>query len=89
MFAKALSGMVAAPAGSKIPKALVEIVGDDWKTRIDARFTNSEGSFTFAKAPIGKHYLKLSMPGFDTLLVTVMTTKESRARLRLFLKPST
>ena len=89
MFAKSLSGFVAAPSGSKIPKALVEIVSEDWKTRLGAIFTDSEGSFLSARAPIGKHYLKISMPGFDTLLITVITTKRSHARLKLFLNPST
>jgi hypothetical protein len=87
--ARSLSGSVLVPSGSKIPKVLVELVSEDWKTRVDARFTNSEGLFVFAKVPMGKHFLKLSMPGFDTLLVTVITKKKTKARLRLYLKFST
>lgn len=89
IIARSLSGSVLAPSESKIPKALVELVSEDWKTRVDARFTNSEGSFAFAKVPMGKHLLKVSIPGFDTLLVTVITTKKTKARLRLYLKFST
>ena len=89
IIARSLSGSVLAPSGSRIPKVLVELVSEDWKTRVDARSTNSEGSFVFAKVPMGKHFLKVSKPGFDTLLVTVITTKKTKAKLRLYLKFST
>jgi hypothetical protein len=89
IIARSLSGSVLAPSGSKIPRALVELVSRDWKTRVDARFTNSEGSFAFAKVPMGKYFLKVSMRGFDTLLVPVITAKKTKARLRLYLKFST
>lgn len=88
MIARSLSGTVLAPHGSKIAKVLVELVSKDWKKRIDAVFTDSKGSFSFAKTPRRKHFLKLSMAGFDTLLVMVITSKKSKAKLELYLKPS-
>jgi hypothetical protein len=87
--AKSLAGTIADAAGFPIPRVLVERVSPDWKTRLDATFTDSEGSFAFVKAPIGRHYLKLSMNGFDTLLVKVIASKKSKAKLKLFLNPST
>jgi hypothetical protein len=89
MSARALSGTVTESSGSKIAKALVEIVSENGKTRLDARLTDDHGSFFFGKAVPGKHYLKVSIPGFDTLLVTVIVDKKSKATLRLFLQAST
>jgi len=85
-----LSGTVADAAGFPIPRILVELVSRDWKRRLAAIFTDSEGTFAFATARKGKHYLKLSGPGFDSLMVRVIATKKAKAkRLKLFLNPST
>jgi hypothetical protein len=87
--ARALSGTVADSSGSRIVRALVEIVSEDRGIRLDATLTDDHGSFSFGKAVAGKYYLKVSVPGFDTLLATVIVDKKSRGRLRLFLKAST
>jgi len=85
MYVRATSGTVVDPSGSGITKALVEIVTENRKTRLAATFTNDEGAFSFPHAVVGKHYLKVSMPGFDTLLVTVVVTKKAKGGLKLFL----
>jgi hypothetical protein len=87
--ARSLSGKVADSAGFPIPKVLVERVSSDWKERLDATFTDSEGTFVLPNVPMGKHFLKLSKPGFNTLLIRVITTRKSKAELELHLIVST
>jgi hypothetical protein len=51
--AKSLSGVVQTPGGGGLPDALVERVDSDWKQRLDATFTDSEGRFVLPNVPVG------------------------------------
>ena len=82
---KSLAGRVVDPAGFGLDKVLVEHVGAGWRHRRSARFTDSEGLFVFSTHSSGGHYLRLSKPGFKTLLVKVLITKNSQSQLRLAL----
>jgi hypothetical protein len=86
---KLLGGTITDADGFLLSDVLVERVGEDWATRLDAGFTDSDGVFRLAKVLTGTHFLKLSKPGYDTLLVRVVTTKKARHRLKLRLNFST
>jgi hypothetical protein len=84
-LAKSLSGVVKRPGGDALPDALVERVGSDWRNRLDATFTDSEGGFAFPGLPKGTYYLKVSRSGFSTLRVMVRLKKRAKSRLALVL----
>jgi hypothetical protein len=75
--ASSLSGSVSDPTGCPVEKVLVEIVDERDKRRVDARLTNQKGTFLFPKERKGRYVLRLSKPGFDTMLVTVVVQKGS------------
>ena len=83
--AKSLSGVVQSPGGDGLPDALIERVDSDWKHRLDATFTDSEGRFAFSNSPNGKYYLKISKADFSTLRVKVSLKKRAKSRLELVL----
>ncbi|MCA1594068.1 MAG: carboxypeptidase-like regulatory domain-containing protein [Acidobacteria bacterium] len=83
--AKSLSGVVQSPGGDGLPDALVERVDSDWKQRLDATFTDSEGRFALLHVPNGKYYLKISKADFSTLRVKVHLKKRAKSRLELVL----
>lgn len=71
-----LAGMVVTPGdGTKVSTvqgAGVEIVGTDWKTE-----TNSDGLFVFTQAPDGEVTVKITKPGFQTVMRTAKVDKNS------------
>jgi hypothetical protein len=69
--AKSLAGKISDPTGAGLGKALVELLSSGWKKRIDATFTDSEGSFSFSRYSGKTHFLRISKPGFNTLLIKV------------------
>ena len=69
--AKALDGRISDPTGAGLEKALVERLSADRKKRIDATFTDSEGSFSFPRYSGKTQFLKISKPGFNALQVKV------------------
>lgn len=81
----ALVGGVELQNSGGIPDVLVERVGPDWKARLDATFSDSEGRFSLSHVPPGTYYLKLSKSGFSTLRVKVKVKKRSKSRLQLTL----
>ena len=85
MIAGSLAGIVIDSGGFPIPDARVERVGQTWERTIDERKTDADGRFSFAKTPKGNYFLKVSKSGFNTLLVKVITTNKSKARLKLSL----
>ena len=85
-----LSGVIADPSGAATQEVLVEKLEDNWGKRIEAVFTDSEGFFAFTKSAPGVYFLKISKPGFDSMLLKVQVTKKraiSRLRVRLRLSP--
>ena len=87
--AKSLEGYIIDSAGFTIPKVLVERVSSDWERRLDAVFTDSDGAFSFSNLPEGVYYLRISMAGFDRLLIKVIVKKKAKAKLKLKLEVST
>lgn len=87
---RSLSGAVRIPdGGGEIPGALVERVGPDWSTRLEATLTDSEGRFSFKRAPKGISFLQISKPGFNTVRVKVVIGARGKAKLEIELPPST
>ena len=82
---KSLAGRVVDSASFGLEKVLVERLSAGWRRRQNAMFTDSEGAFVFRKQGIGRYYLRLSKPGFKTLLVRVLVTNKSQSSLRLVL----
>lgn len=85
MESKSLAGKVVDSAGFGLEKVLVERLSAGWKRRRNATFTDSEGLFTFSNPSSGQYYLRLSKPGFKTLLVKALITQKSQSQLRLAL----
>lgn len=83
-----LSGTVIDPEGFPMPDVAVERVSHTWEAAFDERKTDSNGRFSFGKMPKGTYFLKVSKLGFNTLLVKVITTNKSKARLKLSLRVS-
>lgn len=87
--AKSLAGRISDPTGAGLEKALVERLSSGWKKRIDATFTDSEGSFSFPQYSSGKtQFLKISKPGFNTLLVKVKIKDSVKSLLSIKLGAS-
>ncbi len=81
--AKTLAGRVIDPAGAGMEKVLVERLDSGWGKRIDATFTDSDGSFSFFRYSGKTQFLRLSKPGFNTLLVKVRIKKNLKSQLKL------
>jgi hypothetical protein len=86
---KSLTGKVVDSSNMGMEKVLVERLSNNWGKRLDATFTNSNGRFFLPSSSPSIQYLKLSKPGFDTLLIRVRIRKRSKATLGLALNPST
>lgn len=82
---RALSGKIIDPTGCGISSALIEIVDSDWKNPKNAILTNSRGRFNFQDITLGKYFLKISKPGFKTLLVKVIIKRSSKSLLKISL----
>ncbi len=74
--------------GQRVPSALVERMTPNWRARLDATLTDSEGRFSFPGLSEGHYFVKVSKPGFDTVLVRVIVDREGTRELRLELQPS-
>jgi hypothetical protein len=81
--ANSLAGRVVDPTGAGLEKALVERLNSGWKKRINATFTDSQGSFSFSQHSGKMQFLKISKPGFNTLLVKVAIKKNLNSQLNL------
>ena len=88
IMAGSLSGTVLDSEGFPIAEAIVERVTRTWDATFDERRTLSNGRFSFGKMPKGSYFLKVSKLGFNTLLVKVITTNKSKAKLKLTLQVS-
>lgn len=82
-YASSLSGIILDPSGAPMGRVLVEQVNSEWDRRVQAVFSDTEGTFVLSVEPAGKYYLRLSYPGFKTLLITVITRKESETELKV------
>ena len=86
-FCRSLSGKIqihplrAGGANIPIERALVERMSADWSTRLEAKFTNSNGDFAFSQSLRGSQYVKVSKPGYATVKLKVIVTKRAAGKL--------
>lgn len=85
---RSLSGVVTDPSGAAASRVLVEKVRPGWRKRISAVFTDTEGHFAFAGAGPGTHFLRVSKPGFNTMLLKVKVSAKAKSTLQIDLKLS-
>ncbi len=84
-----LSGTVLDASRAPLQRALVERCGKDWKSCFAQLRTNDRGRFSWPDAKKGKHFLKISSPGFNTTQIIVMVSWHSKAEFRLELNVAT
>lgn len=87
-WVNSLAGRAVDSTNAPLEKVLVERLSTGWGKRIDATFTDADGSFSLPGRSAKTRYLKLSKPGFDTLLIRVRVNRRSNAKLTLALNPS-
>jgi hypothetical protein len=91
LTSETLSGHVqlgAVPSGLR--NVLIEVCDAQWKKSIASTTTDSDGVFSFpAFKSKGTYHLRLSMPGANTLLVTVKIKRSAPKELSLSLTPAT
>jgi hypothetical protein len=75
--ARYLSGMVTDPSGAPIEHVLVERMTADFKTRLDARVTDSRGRFSFRWMDKGTYYLRFRYRAFNDYLLPVEVSPKS------------
>lgn len=85
---RSLTGRVVDSTNSAMKDVLVERRSTGWIMRLDATFTDSSGLF-WLPGSSSIQYLKLSKPGFDTVLIRVRINRRSKAKLTIALNPST
>jgi hypothetical protein len=87
---KSISGIITYTSGDAASDVLVEILEEDWGKRIEAILTDSKGHFAFAGNTPGVYFLKISKPGFNSMLLKIeVTTKRARPGLKIGLLLST
>ena len=85
---RSLSGMVTDPTGAGAAEVLVERVRRGWGKRISAVSSNKNGEFTFPAVRSGTHFLRVSKPGFNTMLLKIRVNAKTESTLRVELQLS-
>jgi Carboxypeptidase regulatory-like domain len=85
--ARTLAGVVASPSGPMIPDVTVEIV-DSREHCLRTAMTDGEGRFDFKTGKPGRYRLRLSKPGFNTVVATVRVSRYTKSELRVELPMS-
>ena len=83
-----LSGIVRDPNGAGSSKVLIERVEPGWGKRLGAVFSNTNGHFAFTRVRSGTHFLRISKPGFNTMLLKVRVSTKIKSTLQIELKLS-
>jgi hypothetical protein len=86
---RSLSGTVSDPSGAGRLGVLVQECDDSWKNCFAQTQTDYNGHFSLKHAKKGKHYLRLSLDGFDPTQITVIVDKSSKAEIGFELHIST
>jgi hypothetical protein len=86
---RSLSGTLSDPSGAPTSGVLVQECDDSWKNCFAQTQTDHNGHFSLKHAKKGKHYLRLSLDGFDPTQITVIIDKSSKADIRFELHIST
>ena len=84
--AEDLAGTVTDHADFPMPEVLVEALSDG--KRIEAVLTDSQGRFILKRRAPGLYLLKASKPGFDSQLIKVKVSLETKGVLRVTLTVS-
>ena len=85
--AQVLSGKIVDAADSPIPEVRVEQLSSDGKV-VESVLTNSKGKFVMKPRSPWVYAMRVSKPGFDTLLLKVRVSKNGRRELELTLPVS-
>jgi hypothetical protein len=80
---RSLSGFVLDYSHAPIPDALVEECTENWDSCFAQTRTDQRGRFSWPGVKGGKHFLKISSPGFDPAQIIVMVSWHSKAEFRL------
>jgi hypothetical protein len=84
---KSLSGSITDPGGGALSDVLIEQLEDNWGKRVAAIFTDAKGRFEFTRITPGIYFLKISKPGFNSMLFKIeVTTKKASSKLKFSLK---
>lgn len=84
---KSLSGSITDPGGGALSDVLIEQLEDNWGKRIEAMLTDTKGRFAFTGITPGIYFLKISKPGFNSMLFKIeVTTKKAGSKLKFSLK---
>ena len=83
LTSRSLGGVVRVPNGEDLADALVERVSSDWKNRLDATFTDSEGRFKLSSLPDGNYFLRVSKSGFCTLRIKLRLKRKAKSEMDL------
>jgi hypothetical protein len=87
---KSISGIITDPSGAAASEVLVERLEANWGKRIEAILTDSKGYFAFTRNTPGVYFLKISKPGFNSMLLKVeVTTRKANSSLKIGLRVST
>jgi len=85
---QSLSGIITGPSGEPASDVLIERVDKGYRKRFEAIMTDAAGHFSFAGSTAGIHFLKLSKPGFDTILLKVSVDENATSNLEIDLRLS-
>ena len=90
LTSQSLSGHVQLGANeSGLRGVHIDICDSKWKTVVASTTSDEDGMFTFPSRRKGLYYLRLSLPGANTLLVKVKLSSWGPKRLSLKLTPAT
>jgi len=85
--AQVLAGKIVNASSLPIPEVLIELLSSDGK-RIEAVLTDSKGKFVMKPRAPWVYPLRVSKPGFDTLLLKVRLSKTGKRELALTMTAS-
>lgn len=87
---RSVSGIVTDPSGAPITGAVVAELGADGKTVLRTVETDKAGHFNLRQRPSQRIYsLRISMNGFDPLIVHLKTSRWTKRVLRVHLVVAT
>jgi hypothetical protein len=86
---RSLSGFVLDYSHAPVAGALVEECTEKWERCFAQTRTDQNGRFSWPSVKKGRHFLKISSPGFNPAQIIVMVSWHSKAEFRLELTVAT
>jgi carboxypeptidase family protein len=86
---RSLSGFVLDYSHAPIPDVLVEECTEKWESCFAHTRTDQTGRFSWPGVKKGRHFLKISSPGFNPTQIIVVVSWHSKAEFRLNLNVAT